>query len=81
MYFFYIQQIFLEQKLIYYGYFQNTRHFLWVNVTFYDAVNMIHVYDAVNMIHDVITTPNPFPYAAKFMFVDVRNNKTQQIRR
>ena len=27
-------------------------HFLWVNVTFYDAVNMIH---------DVITTLNPFP--------------------
>ena len=47
-------------------------HFLRVNVTFYDAVNIIH---------DVITTPNPFPYAAKFMFVGVRHNKTQQIRR
>ena len=46
--------------------------FLRVNVTFYDAVNMIH---------DVITTVNPFPYTAKFMFVGVRNNKTQQIRR
>ena len=43
-----------------------------VNVTFYDAVNMIH---------DVITTPNPFSYTAKFMFVGVRHNKTQQIRR
>ena len=43
-----------------------------VNVTFYDAVNIIH---------DVITTPSPFPYIAKFMFVDVRNNETQQIRR
>ena len=40
-----------------------------------------HLYDAVNIIHDVITTPNPFPYAAKFIFVRVRNNKTQQIRR
>ena len=47
-------------------------HFLRVNVTFYDAVNMIH---------DVITTPNPIPYTAKLMLVRVRNNKTQQIRR
>ena len=46
-------------------------HFLGVNVTFYDAVDMIH---------DVITTPNPFPYTANFMFVGVTNNKTQQIR-
>ena len=45
---------------------------LRVNVTFYDAVNIIH---------DVITTPYPFPYTAKFMFVAVRNNETQQIRR
>ena len=46
-------------------------HFLRVNVTFYDAVNMNH---------DVITTPNPLPYTctAKFMFNGVRNNKTQQ---
>ena len=28
-------------------------------------------YDAVNIIHDVITTRNPFPYTAKFMFVSV----------
>ena len=47
-------------------------HILRVNITFYDAVNIIH---------DVITTPNPFPYTAKFMFVGVRNNETQQIRR
>ena len=47
-------------------------HFLRVNVTFYDAVNMIH---------NVITTANQIPYTAKFIFVDVRNNKTQQIRR
>ena len=40
-----------------------------------------HVYDAVNIIHDVITTPIPFPYTAKFMFLSVRNNETQQIRR
>ena len=45
---------------------------LRVNVTFYDAVNIIY---------DVITTHNPFPYTAKFMFVCVRNNETQQIRR
>ena len=47
-------------------------HFLWVNVTFYDAVNMIR---------DVIRTANLFPYTAKFMFVGVKNNKTQQVRR
>ena len=47
-------------------------HILRVNVTFYDAINMIH---------DVITTPNPFPYTAKLMFFGVRNNETQQIRR
>ena len=47
-------------------------HFLRVNVTFYDAVNMIH---------DVITTANQFPYTTKVMFVAVRNNKTQEIRR
>ena len=47
-------------------------HILRVNVTFYDPVNIIH---------DVITTPNPFPYTAKFMFVGVRNNETKQIRR
>ena len=42
-------------------------HILQVNVTFYDAVNIIH---------DVITTPNPFPYTTKFMFVSVRNDET-----
>ena len=47
-------------------------HFPLVNVTFYDAVNMIH---------DVITTANPSPDTAKFIFVGVRNNKTQQVRR
>ena len=46
-------------------------HILRVNVTFYDAVNIIH---------DVITTPDPFQYTAKFMFVGIRNNETQQIR-
>ena len=39
-----------------------------------------HVYDVVNMIHYVIRTADPFPYTAKFMFVGVRHNKTQQIR-
>ena len=45
--------------------------FLGVNVTFYDIANITH---------DDITTLNPFPYTAKFMFVGVRNNETQQIR-
>ena len=46
-------------------------HFLRINVTFYDAVNVIH---------DVITTSaNPFPSTAKFIFDGVRNNKTQQL--
>ena len=44
-------------------------HFLRVNVTFYDAVNMVH---------DVISTTYPFPDTAKFMFVGLRNKKTQQ---
>ena len=47
-------------------------HFMLVNVTFYDAADMIH---------DVITTANPFLYTAKFMLVGVRNNKTQELRR
>ena len=47
-------------------------HFLRVNVTFYDAVNVIH---------DVIRTADSFQNTAKFVFVGVRNNKTQQIRR
>ena len=47
-------------------------HFQRVNVTFYDAENVIH---------EVITTANPFPCTVKFIFVGVRNNKTQQIRR
>ena len=46
--------------------------FLRVNVTLYDAVNIIH---------DVIETPYPFPHTAKFMFVGGKNNKTQPIRR
>ena len=37
-----IPRIFLERM-----------HFLWLNVMFYDAVNVIH---------DVITTADPFPY-------------------
>ena len=46
--------------------------FLLVNVTFYDAVNMIY---------DVIKTAGLFPYTAKFMFDCVINNKTQQMKR
>ena len=51
--------------------FRTWMHFLRVNIKFYDAVSMLH---------DVIITTNPFPYIAKFMFVGVRNNKTQQVR-
>ena len=51
--------------------FRTLMHFTGVNVTFHDAVNMIH---------DIIRTANPFPYTAKFTFVGVRNNKIQQIR-
>ena len=59
-------------SLIYHGYFFNKKlyrpttdifrtwvHSLLVNVTFYDAVNMIH---------DFITTANPFQYTANFIF-------------
>ena len=42
-------------------------HFLRVNVTFYDSVNMNN---------DVIRTAIQFPYTAKFMFVRVRKNET-----
>ena len=38
-------------------------HFLRLNVTFNDTVNMIH---------DVITTANPFQDTAKFMFVGLK---------
>ena len=47
-------------------------HFLRVNVTFYDAVNMSH---------HVITTANLSPYTTKFMFDCVRDDKTQQMKR
>ena len=72
VYYFDMPRIFLEQKLIYHGYFRSRMRFLQVNVAFYDAVNMIP---------DVITTANPFSDTAKLMFVCVRNNKTQQVRR
>ena len=47
-------------------------HFLRVKGTFYDAVSVIH---------DVIITAKSFPYTAKFMFIGVKSNKTQPIRR
>ena len=47
-------------------------HFPRVNITFYDAVSMIH---------DVVTAAYPFPYTAKLTFVGVSNHKIQQIRR
>ena len=43
-------------------------YFLRVNVTFDDALSLIH---------NFITTANLFPYTANFMFDGVRNNKTQ----
>ena len=45
-------------------------HFLSVNVTFYDAVNMIH---------DVIGTDNSFTYTAKFIFVGVRKDRIEYV--
>ena len=48
--------------------FRTRMHFLLINVTFYDAVKMIH---------DIVSTAHLFPYTAKFMFDGVRNNKTQ----
>ena len=39
----------------------------------------MNAFSAGNMILDVITTRNPFQYTANFMFVGVRNNKTQRI--
>ena len=41
---------------------------LRVNVTFYDAVKVIH---------DIIRTANLFLYTAKFIFVGDTDNKTQ----
>ena len=70
--FLFIPQIFLEQKWYIPDIFRTWMHFLRVSIMFYDAVSMID---------DVITTANLFPYTAKFMLVDVRNNTTQQIRR
>ena len=46
-------------------------NFLWVTVTFYEAVNIIH---------DVIFTAKPYPHTATLMFVGVRGEKDQQIR-
>ena len=46
-------------------------HFLRVNVTLYDVINVIH---------DVIATADPILYTAKFMFDGVRNNRNQEIR-
>ena len=48
--------------------FRTWLHFLQVNTMFYDDVMVIH---------DFITTANPIPYTVKFMFVGVKNNKTQ----
>ena len=57
-----------KRKLYTKDIFRTRMHFLRVNVTFYDALKMIH---------DVISTANVFPYTAKFTFDGVRNDKTQ----
>ena len=44
-------------------------NFLRENVTFFEAVNIIH---------DVVVTPNPYPYTVKFGFVSIKNHKVQQ---
>ena len=51
-----------------------------VCIFFFGGGVNVTIYDVVNIIHDVITTPNLFPYTAKFMFVGVRYNETEQIR-
>ena len=45
-------------------------NFLRVNVTFYDAVNIIH---------DVTITRNSYQFTAKILFVGVRITKDQQM--
>ena len=52
-----------------------------MNASFFFLLVNVTSSDAVNMIHDVIRTANPFPYTTKLLFVGVRNNKTQQLRR
>ena len=68
----YTMDIFRTKKWYTTEIFRTCMYFQRVNVTCYDAVNMIH---------DAITTVNPFQYTAKFIFLGVTNNKTQQIRR
>ena len=70
-FFFFILWIFLEQKLYTTDIFRILMQFLRVNVTFHDAVNVIH---------HMIKTAYSFPYTDEFKFVGVRNNKTQQIK-
>ena len=41
------------------------------------SAGKVMFYDAINMIGDIITRAYPYPNTAKFMFVGVRNNKTQ----
>ena len=52
-------------------FFRTRMHLVLVNVTFYEALNMIH---------DVIRTANTF-HTAKFMLAGVSNDKSEQIRR
>ena len=55
IYFFYIPKTFLTENDIPWLFLESKRIFLRVNVTFYDAVNIIH---------DVIITGNLYPYTA-----------------
>ena len=45
------------------------------------SAGKVTFYDAINIIHDVVITPNPYLHTAKFVIVDVRINKNQQMRR
>ena len=43
-------------------------------------MHFLRFHDTADMLNVVITTANLFPSTAKFMFVGVKNNKTQQVR-
>ena len=67
-----ISQIFLEEKKkkkcrSTSGIFRTQMHFLQVNVTFYDAVNIIH---------DVLRTSYPFPYSCLSVLEIIKLNKS-----
>ena len=69
--------------LIYQSYFSNKNDipqiFLEQKVLYHQYFQNMKAFSAVNMNHNIITATNPFPYTAKFMFVGIRYNKTEQI--